>query len=90
MKYIYTVVGGWVHEANSINGWRNLNSGVSGVSPDALAAISFNGVKIIYTVAGGMVHEAASNNGWRNLNSGVRGTAVSATSISGVKVLYTV
>ncbi|MFG1803775.1 hypothetical protein ACGFI4_26895, partial [Micromonospora carbonacea] len=77
-------------KASSANGWRNLWTGISGVSSDALAAINFNGVKIIYTVAGGMVHEAASNAGWRNLNSGVRGTAVSATSISGVKVLYTV
>ncbi|MEU6076373.1 M23 family metallopeptidase [Micromonospora sp. NPDC047074] len=89
VKHIYTVAGGMVHEAASNNGWRNLNSGISGVSPDALAAIGFDGVKIVYTVAGGMVHEAASSTGWRNLNSGVRGTAVSATSLGGVKILYT-
>ncbi len=90
VKIVYTVVGGMVHEAASNSGWRNLNSGVSGVSAEALAAINFDGVKIVYTLVGGMVHEAASNNGWRNLNTGVRGTDVSATSLGGVKILYTV
>ncbi|MEU2661946.1 M23 family metallopeptidase [Micromonospora sp. NPDC007220] len=89
VKIAYTVAGGTVHEAASNSGWRNLNSGISGVSPDALAAMDVNGVKHVYTVAGGMIHEAASNTGWRNLNSGVRGTTVSATSLNGVKILYT-
>ena len=40
MKNVYTVVGGYVHEAASNNGWRNLNSGISGVSANALAAIA--------------------------------------------------
>ena len=33
VKHIYTVVGGYVHEAASNNGWRNLNSGVRGTRP---------------------------------------------------------
>ncbi|WP_433390448.1 M23 family metallopeptidase [Micromonospora sp. KLBMP9576] len=90
VKIVYTVAGGSVHEAASNSGWRNLNTGISGISASALAAISLDGVKIVYTVAGGMVHEAGSSTGWRNLNSGVRGTAVSATSLNGVKILYTV
>ncbi|MEU7975263.1 hypothetical protein AB0B48_24820 [Micromonospora sp. NPDC049089] len=45
MKHIYNVVDGYVHEAASNNGWRNLNSGVRGTRA---AALGLDGVKLIY------------------------------------------
>ncbi|SCL51538.1 M23 family metallopeptidase [Micromonospora peucetia] len=92
-KLLYTVNDGRVYEASSDTGWRNLWTGISGVSNNALAVINVDGVKYVYTVVGGMVHEAASNNGWRNLNtgiSGVSGNALAAINLDGVKHVYTV
>ena len=92
-KLLYTVNGGRVYEASSDTGWRNLWTGISGVSNNALAVISVDGVKYIYTVVGGWVHEASSANGWQNLNTGISGVsnnALAAINHNGVKIIYTV
>ncbi|MFI2667332.1 M23 family metallopeptidase [Micromonospora carbonacea] len=92
-KLLYTVNNGLVYEASSDTGWRNLWTGISGVSNNALAAISVDGVKYIYTVAGGLVYEASSANGWRNLWTGISGVsnnALAAINLNGVKIIYTV
>ncbi|MEU7619245.1 M23 family metallopeptidase [Micromonospora rifamycinica] len=92
-KLLYTVNDGRVYEASSDTGWRNLWTGISGVSNNALAVISVDGVKYIYTVVGGWVHEASSANGWRNLNTGISGVsnnALAAVNHDGVKIIYTV
>ncbi|MEU1884618.1 M23 family metallopeptidase [Micromonospora rifamycinica] len=92
-KLLYTVNDGRVYEASSDTGWRNLWTGISGVSNNALAVINVDGVKYIYTVVGGWVHEASSANGWRNLNTGISGVssnALAAINHNGVKIIYTV
>ncbi|MEV4770469.1 M23 family metallopeptidase [Micromonospora humida] len=92
-KLLYTVNNGLVYEASSDTGWRNLWTGISGVSNNALAVINVGGVKYIYTVVGGWVHEASSANGWKNLNTGISGVspdALAAINHNGVKIIYTV
>jgi murein DD-endopeptidase MepM/ murein hydrolase activator NlpD len=77
-KLFYSVNNGRVFEAASNNGWRNLWTGISGVSNNALAVITVGGVKYIYTVSGGNVYEAHSANGWRNLWTGISGVSDNA------------
>ena len=92
-KLLYTVHNGMVFEASSDTGWRNLWTGISGVSNNALAVINVNGVKYIYTIVNGMVHEAHSANGWRNLWTGISGVsnnALAAINLNGVKYIYTI
>lgn len=89
VKYLYTVINGYVYEAASNTGWQNLNTGVQ--SSGALSVMSLNGVKLIYTAINGYVHEAASNTGWQALNTGIPvGSSLAVMTDNGNKLVYTV
>ncbi|MFC8847304.1 MULTISPECIES: hypothetical protein [unclassified Micromonospora] len=77
-----------VYESGSHSGWQMLP--VNSIAGSATVSMVVNGNKLLHPVNDGRVYEASSDTAWRNLNSGVRGTAVSATGLDGVKILYTI
>ncbi|SCL29605.1 hypothetical protein GA0074692_2759 [Micromonospora pallida] len=93
-RIVYTMRDGYVYEAGSNAGWRNLRvPTLSGVS--ALSAIPYDGGTVLYTIRAGAVWEAGSGN-WTPYAVGYNGSPLYGSGLSaisladGTRIVYTV
>jgi hypothetical protein len=92
-KIIYSVRDGYVHEAASNAGWRNLRvPNLDGVS--AVSAVAVGGGVVLYTIRSGALWECA-NGDWTPYAVGYNGNPVYASAVSavhrpdGTRIVYT-